>query len=83
MAIAHRCDRCGTLYIPKYTEDDDGYIEIQEEPFLIKATDLKTKPTKYWSVDLCTDCTADLIAWFIGRNHGRAKLQEYGIIDKF
>ena len=75
MAEARRCDRCGTLYSHSFKlyKLFVAFNYPSDEPF-----DFNTK-----LFDLCTDCTADLIAWFIGRNHGRAKLQEYGIVDKF
>lgn len=75
MAETRQCDRCGKLYSHNF-----GLYKLfvafnypSDEPFNFDTE----------SFDLCTDCTADLITWFIGRNHGRAKLQEYGIVDKF
>ena len=75
MAKATRCDRCGKLY---------PNTENNLTPIFVGGAYFKASIGRCTeSFDLCTDCTADLIAWFIGRNHGRVKLQEYGIVDKF
>lgn len=68
MALARQCDRCGKLY--PITENNLTPIFVG----------VAINPDPF---DFRTDCTADLITWFISRNHGRAKLQEYGIVDKF
>ena len=66
MAEAKQCDRCGTLY-----QEKDG----DTKPIFVCNTN-SLEP-----FDFCEDCANSLILWFIGRNHGRAKLQEYGIVD--
>ena len=68
MAEARQCDRCGELY---------PCTENKLPPIFLGFAD-NLEP-----FDLCEDCAANLIMWVIARNHGRAKLQERGIVERY
>ena len=66
MAIARRCDRCGSYYDP---HNDENNAEKINSIKLININDTDNRYFSYGPYDLCPACSNELMKWLKKENN--------------